>query len=333
MPARTPRDPVQRLTGGALPNPGGAALCHTRRYAGREIDWWIYLVPLLGIAQLALFVILKSRPGPLGIALWYVGPWGLGFLAIGVLVLGVAWSALRRPFWTGWRGSGLLGLAAVVLVSGTYRVYPSSYDHTPSQIRFRLPLEGPVTVAWGGSTRDVNYHVIAPDQRWAYDLLVTHNGRSSQGAGTELEQYYAFGLQVLAPAAGRVHEARDGEPDHPVGSTWKGELVVGNHVILEVGHRQFLFVAHLQYGSLAVQTGDSVRAGQVLGRVGNSGKSSEPHVHIHLQDTPVLHFGEGIPFYFHDYRLGDSLVRRGMPTGGVAQGRMTGQVVEQVAPS
>ncbi len=332
MLAPTPRDPAKDLSGEALPNEERAPRRHSPRRTAQGIDWWVHLVPLLGIAQLSLFVILKSRPGPLGIALWYVAPWGLGFLAIGVLVLGVAWSALRRPFWTGWRGSGFLGLAAVILVSGTYRVYPSSYDHSPSQIGFRLPLEGPITVAWGGSTREANYHVVAPDQRWAYDLLVTHNGRSFRGAGTELEHYHAFGLPVLAPADGRVQAAADGEPDQPVGAKWKGKLVVGNHVVLEVGPQQFLFVAHLQSGSVAVQAGDRVRAGQVLGRVGNSGKSSEPHVHVHLQDTPVLHFGEGIPLYFHAYRLGDSLVQRGMPTGGITENRMTGQIVENVAP-
>jgi murein DD-endopeptidase MepM/ murein hydrolase activator NlpD len=65
--------------------------------------------------------------------------------------------------------------------------------------------------------------------------------------------------------------------------------------------------------------------GQVLGRVGNSGNSNEPHLHLHLQDGPKLHLAEGIPLYFHAYRVGDQFVERGMPTGGIAR-----QVVEYV---
>jgi hypothetical protein len=54
---------------------------------------------------------------------------------------------------------------------------------------------------------------------------------------------------------------------------------------------------------------------QVLGRIGNSGNTSEPHLHIHLQDSPNDDADEGIPLYFHHYRLGDQLIERGMHTG------------------
>ena len=57
------------------------------------------------------------------------------------------------------------------------------------EVRFRLPLDGPVTVAWGGADTDVNYHAVMPDQRWAYDLLVTREGRTHRGDGTRLDDY------------------------------------------------------------------------------------------------------------------------------------------------
>ena len=66
--------------------------------------------------------------------------------------------------------------------------------------------------------------------------------------------------------------------------------------------------------------------GRVLGRIGNSGHTTEPHLHIHLQDSPNDDEGEGIPLYFHHYRLGDRLIDRGMPTGGFDP-----QVVEHAA--
>jgi hypothetical protein len=102
----------------------------------------------------------------------------------------------------------------------------------------------------------------------------------------------------------------------------------GNQVVLEVAPNQFLFLCHLQPGSITVKKGDRVTKGQVVGRVGNSGNTSEPHLHIHLQHGSDPDFAEGIPLYFHDYRVGDLFVERGMPTGRATGDRWTGQVVE-----
>ena len=92
-----------------------------------------------------------------------------------------------------------MGLAFLVTTLPVYQVYPSSHDDAPSGVRFRLPLAGPVTVAWGGGPRSANYHVSLPDQRWAYDLLVTRQGQSFSGGGNRLEDYYCYDAPVLAP--------------------------------------------------------------------------------------------------------------------------------------
>ena len=173
-----------------------------------------------------------------------------------------------------------------------------------------------MTVAWGGATADVNYHVFLPDQRWAYDLVVTRAGRTFRTDGGALDDYHAYGLPVYAPAAGVVFAAHDGEPEVAIGATRWGLAGLGNHVGIEVAPREYLFIGHLQPGSVAVSTGDRVTAGQLLGRVGNSGNSSEPHVHLHLQDSTRPYFGEGIPFHFHGYRQEGRFVARGMPEGG-----------------
>ncbi len=301
------------------------------RRTARSTDWWVYVVFAFALAQLALFLVLRVRPGMIGVMLWYVGPVGLSLVTLVLIVAAVVWSARRRPFWTPSRGVGYLIAVVIMLVSGTaYRVYPSSFDGAPSQVEFRVPLDGAVTVAWGGPTREVNYHAVHPDQRWAYDLLVTEDGNSHRGTGDRLEDYYAYGWPVLAPAAGTVRAVLDGEPDSPVGRRRGPTRVAGNHVVLEVAPNEFLFVNHLQPGTLSVRVGDGVNAGQELGRVGNSGSSSEPHVHIHLQSAPRLHLAEGIPLYFHCYRQGGNLVRRGMPTGGMENDSFVGHVVEHV---
>ena len=194
-----------------------------------------------------------------------------------------------------------------------------------SAVRFRLPLDGPVTVGWGGARPNVNHHVVAPDQRWAYDLAVTKAGMSFHGTGQSLRDFYSYGLPVLAPAEGIVYATSDGDPDMPIGALGGGKDARGNQVILNVAPAQFLFLCHLQPGSIAVKKGDHAVAGQTLGRVGNSGNTTEPHVHVHLQDGPLLHLAEGIPLYLDAYRVGDQFVEHGIPTGGVRR-----QIVEHV---
>jgi hypothetical protein len=300
----------------------------------RRLDWWIYVVLLLAVLQAALFLIPQTRPGLLGVVCWLFGSDRILWpgLAAVLLLCGLLWSAWNRPFWNRRRVAGYVALLALAASPLAFRTYPSSHDNDPSPIRFRLPLDGPVTVGWGGATPDVNYHVIAPDQRWAYDLLVTLDGRAHRGDGTNVRDYYAYGLPVVAPADGTVHATFDGDPDMPVGEMGGSSEPCGNHVVLEVGPNQFLFVCHLQPGSVTVKPGDRVAEGQVLGRVGNSGNTSEPHLHIHLQDRPTPDWAEGIPLYFHDYRVDGRFVERGMPTGGFREDRVTGQVVEHAGP-
>ena len=98
--------------------------------------------------------------------------------------------------------------------------------------------------------------------------------------------------------------------------------------MLEVALSEFLFIGHLRPGSVAVRQGERVEAGQWIGRVGNSGNSSEPHVHLHLQDTIRPYLGKGIPFYFHHYRQdAGRRVERGMPQGGRSDDQFLGQVI------
>jgi hypothetical protein len=288
-------------------------------------DRWIHGVLPLGVLHLALVLTLEARPGAAGPALFAWGPLLLVLLA--AALLGAAlWSAVRGgATWTMRRGAGLLGMFAVVGTMGVYGTYPSSYDFTPSAVDFRLPFEGPITVAWGGPTAAVNYHVASPGERWGYDLLVTVDGRTFRTDGRSPEDYHAYRRRVLSPAAGRVIRVRDGVPDATPGrpDRWGG---AGNHVVLQVAPREYLFVAHLRPGSVRVAEGQAVRQGDVIGEVGNSGHSTEPHVHLHLQDRPRADSGEGIPLRFSDAWLTGAgpPVRRPMPQGGMRGDRYVG---------
>ena len=293
-------------------------------------DWWVRGVPAVCVLHGLSLGVLHARPGHLGLWLWYLGPIVLA-VATAVLLIGSLRSARS------WRGGvdrgqvlGYLALVLVVLTLPVYDPYPSSHDEHPSLVSFRVPFEEPATVAWGGATAEVNYHVYLPDQRWAYDLLVTRDGRSFRGDGTRLRDYYAYGRLVLAPASGQVFSMENDEPEISIGGRRRTLAGLGNHVGIKVGPEEYLFVGHFQRGSVEVGVGDHVTMGQPLGRVGNSGNSSEPHVHLHLQDAPRQYFGEAIPFFFSRYRHRGCVVERGMPEGGRADHRYPGDVVTHV---
>ncbi|TNE86614.1 MAG: M23 family metallopeptidase [Deltaproteobacteria bacterium] len=175
----------------------------------------------------------------------------------------------------------------------------------------RLPLDGPVVVGWGGDTVAANYHAAHPDQRWAYDLLVEPAAHGS----ADLESYGCYGLPVLAPAAGTVAIAHDGEPDQdPSTFVPNPTAPAGNHVAIELDDTgTFLLIAHLAPESVAVEVGEHVDEGQLLGRCGNTGNTSEPHVHLHHQRRipEVVGFGEGLPLFFRGHG------GKPMPEGGI----------------
>ncbi|MGI5169287.1 M23 family metallopeptidase [Spirillospora sp. CA-253888] len=147
----------------------------------------------------------------------------------------------------------------------------------------------------------------------------------------------AFGRPVLAPADGTVVAVGRRQRDHWSRNSWPGlvyllvegmvfrsllslltlsagRFVLGNHVVLDLGGGVHAVFAHLRRGSVRVRPGDRVRAGDVLGEVGNSGNSSEPHLHFHLMDGPRPLWAKGVPFTI-GYRTDDGEPCTGVPAG------------------
>jgi murein DD-endopeptidase MepM/ murein hydrolase activator NlpD len=160
-----------------------------------------------------------------------------------------------------------------------------------------------------------NLHVTAPDQRFATDLLIRKADASHAGAGKANTDYYCFGQPVLAPSDGAVVAVIDTVTDNIPGAMNR-QQPLGNHVILDHGHGEFSFLCHFQKGSARVKTGQKVHTGQVLGLCGNSGNSSEPHVHYHMQNTSLPFKGEGLPAQFLRYSANGETIERGEPKQG-----------------
>jgi hypothetical protein len=168
---------------------------------------------------------------------------------------------------------------------------PSPQTH---ETRLSLPFKGRWLVFWGGDTRELNQHHDMPNQRFALDLLgVDKNGKTQRGDGTHNEDYYAFGREVLAPADGTVIEVIEGVRDNTPGSM-NPYSALGNCVIIQHRKEEVSVLAHLKQGTIVVKVGNNVKRGQLLGKCGNSGNSSEPHLHYHLQNSLILQDGLGI---------------------------------------
>jgi hypothetical protein len=159
--------------------------------------------------------------------------------------------------------------------------------------RALVPVEGTAAIA----------------QRFAIDYVkMDTNGRRFTGDSLKNESYYAHGTDAIAVADGIVAAVKDGIPENIPGPASRAvpitlETVGGNFVILDIGQGRYAFYAHLRPGSLRVRVGDRVRKGQVLGLVGNSGNSTEPHLHFHLMDGTSPLGSEGIPYALETFDL------------------------------
>lgn len=170
-------------------------------------------------------------------------------------------------------------------------------------VNLSIPVKGKWNVVWGGDNKKDNYHHDTPNQRYACDLnILDEVGRSHLGDETKNESFFAFGKEIVAPAKGIVVEAIDGVHDN---LPFKGNeySAVGNCVIIQHSDSEYSVLAHFKRGSIRVKLGDTVARDQVLGLCGNSGSSTEPHLHYHLQNTPRLENATGIQIFFNSVIL------------------------------
>ncbi len=170
-------------------------------------------------------------------------------------------------------------------------------------VQMRFPFRGRWLVASGGPTRSTSHSWTLAAQRYAYDFVVgtSFADTARQGNG-QLEDYPAFGQPIFSPVDGKVVSVQNAFRDSRLpGSGWLDWWVKdprGNHVLIECQADHFVLVAHLRCNTVEVQRGQFIKAGTRLGQCGNSGRSTEPHLHLHCQRGARLAFGVGLPLIF-----------------------------------
>lgn len=181
--------------------------------------------------------------------------------------------------------------------------------------RLKLPFKGEWTVFWGGDTKAQNYHVAYPAQKNAFDILITNGGKSFKTNGQANEDYYAFGQELIAPCDAEVVLAVDGIKDNKPG-VLNPTYVPGNTVILKTDKNEFLFFAHFKQNSIVVKQGQKVKQGDLLGQCGNSGNSSEPHLHFHIQNIEDFNSAIGAKCFFEKIIVNGKVVTDYSPVKG-----------------
>jgi hypothetical protein len=192
----------------------------------------------------------------------------------------------------------------------------------PAVLAEPLVLAPPVAGRWEAlnspSSKVPSHGTHAYGQAYAVDLVFAPEGVArpefgkADGSFLPPERFPGFGRDVLAPADGVVVRAVDRMRDHRSRSSWgayawffleampreaRGPTgVLGNHVVLRLADGSHFVLAHLQRGSVAVRAGDRVQAGAVVGRCGNTGNTTEPHLHCQRQDTASVFLATGLPW-------------------------------------
>jgi len=171
----------------------------------------------------------------------------------------------------------------------------------PSSLALRLPFRGQWTCYQGFD----GPHTHKEQWRYALDFVQQREGKSFRNQGLELADYYCWGGEILSPLTGRVLTCVDDCPDNAPGEV-NIQQRWGNLVMIQSQAGPVVVLAHLQRGSLQVQAGQTVALGQVIGRCGNSGRSPQPHLHIHVQ--PGARLGEpSLPFHLSHVLLDGTL--------------------------
>lgn len=194
----------------------------------------------------------------------------------------------------------------IILLAGgvilfTRFVKANSFPNTSECVVLELPVRGEWFVGHAGATTMTNPHT---KNRYAIDLMKTgSNGLFFMADENDVNDFHSYGEPVYAPADGIITDVVDTLTSDTMGDR-DTENPGGNLVILDIGDDKYFYVGHLMKDKIPVQVGQSVKAGTLLGYVGNSGNTFFPHLHIHVQNRPTAD-AEGritYPFRFKKFK-------------------------------
>lgn len=207
-----------------------------------------------------------------------------------------------------------------------------------AQNKYIFPLRG-VWYAGSGASFHTGHRWAVPEE-FALDIAkIGESGLTHKGNGTRFDDYYAYGADVLAAADGRVTGIANDQSEDPSAMQRPNETqeayfarlqkeqaerlakgltaIAGNYVMIDHGKNEYSLYAHLQPGSVRVHVGDQMKAGDVIGKLGSSGNSTEPHLHFQICDKPNPLMCAGIPMNFSNVTIQWADLPRPIQSGDV----------------
>ena len=179
----------------------------------------------------------------------------------------------------------------------------NSVDDYVPEVIYTLPFHGNWYVVNGGITKDTSHSWEILPQRFACDfLIVDDEGKTYVGERENLHSYYCYGKDILAPADGTVVSVRDNFPDCRIMPDGQPDPetpdIGGNRIVIRHSENEYSVICHLMPKSIAVEKGQKVKRGDVIAKCGNSGNTTEPHVHFQVQNTARFYSSMGVPIFF-----------------------------------
>ena len=196
-------------------------------------------------------------------------------------------------------------LWGIIVLEYKYHDRLPDIENYQSINQYSLPFEGKWTVVNGGVTEKLSHSWEIPTQRYAYDFVILdENGKSFCGKETDPLSFYCYGKDILAPADGVVAEIGTGNPDSQITEertvSCEADDIRGNYILIEHTGQEYSLLAHLQPESILVTEGQRVQRGEKIARCGNSGNTTEPHLHFHIQQGKSFYNSPGLPVQFRD---------------------------------
>lgn len=195
---------------------------------------------------------------------------------------------------------------AIVVVAGYLAFSALSGLVRPSgAVSISSPLKGGDNyIAHGGSSTGINYHHPNKAQAYALDVGKVNKLGHQTSISKNLDAYEIFSSDIMSPCDGTVVQIRDGLVDQVPPNRDKDKAnIAGNHVVIQCNGVKIL-LAHMQAGSIQVNEGENVTTGRTVGKVGNSGNTTQPHLHMHaVRDNEDIMKGAGVPLLINGQYL------------------------------
>jgi hypothetical protein len=201
-------------------------------------------------------------------------------------------------------GQVILQVAGLIYATVKYRNEDiQSVDNYVPKVEYDLPFDGEWYVINGGITENTSHSWEVLPQRYAYDFaIVDEAGESCSGDIKDVRNYYCYGKDILAPADGIIVSLKNNFPDCKIMGNGQTDPATpdigGNRIIIKHASNEYSAICHLMYGSVNVKEGQVVKRGEVIAKCGNSGNTSEPHVHFQIQNSAYFYACIGKPILF-----------------------------------